>query len=361
MDLLGLRFRAVLLLINKLYPAPSGSKARPTNPALEELKRQVLPYLQLTRITKRLHDKPRGYAGDFLTIQWMYANKPGGRCALGQALDRCSVDEPAARAVRNRRALLQREIENCLRRNPGRKVRVTSLACGPASEVFDVLAQPAIADRLELTLVDMDDGALAYVRARLAREFPHRAASVTLVRRNLVHVCAGRDPLDLPPQDLMYSIGLIDYFSDRTVQRLMAWMRSALAPRGACILGNFHTSNPSRGYMDALLDWRLVHRDEADMARIAQAAGYAAAPTYSYEPAGVNMFVSVPANVESEAESEAALASTVHMYTAGAPAVMQAEDVSIPSIIDVYTGAAAAAPLEPEAAAESSTSSFYTA
>ena len=43
--------------------------------------------------------------------------------------------------------------------------------------------------------------------------------------------------------------------------------------------------------MDHLLDWRLIHRDEADMLRLAQAAGFAPDATQCcFEPAGVNLF-----------------------------------------------------------------------
>ena len=76
-------------------------------------------------------------------------------------------------------------------------------------------------------------------------------------RRNLLHLCIGRQQLELELQHLMYSLGLIDYFDDRIVTRLQAWMRSCLAPGGRSILGHFHPNNPTRGLMDHLLDWRL--------------------------------------------------------------------------------------------------------
>ena len=54
-----------------------------------------------------MYRKPRGYAGDFLTIEWMYANEPGGAGELGQLLDRCFLNQTAAQAVRHRRELLK--------------------------------------------------------------------------------------------------------------------------------------------------------------------------------------------------------------------------------------------------------------
>jgi hypothetical protein len=47
-------------------------------------------------------------------------------------IDRCFLDLAAARAVRNRRGLLAREIGDTIRTSGERPARVTSLACGPA-------------------------------------------------------------------------------------------------------------------------------------------------------------------------------------------------------------------------------------
>lgn len=75
---------------------------------------ELLPYLLLTRSAERVYRKPRGYAGDSLTIAWMYADEPGGAGELVTLLDRCFLNQPAARAVRNRRGLLREELQLAL-------------------------------------------------------------------------------------------------------------------------------------------------------------------------------------------------------------------------------------------------------
>ena len=287
---LALAFSTLVRLTHQGFPPLSGATPAPEGPALRALRQELLPYLLLTRSAERMYRKPRGYAGDFLTIDWMYADEPGGTGALGVALDRCFLDQPAAQAVRNRRVLLLEELQRALSLTEHRPLRVTSLACGPAAEIFDILLQePELAEQVEFTLVDVDQQALEHVEQRLAHH--GLAGSVRLERRNLLHLCVGRQDLDLQPQHLIYSIGLIDYFDDRIVTRLQRWIHSCLAPGGRSILGNFHTSNPTRGLMDHLLDWRLIHRDEADMLRLAAAAGFADRQTSCrFEAAGVNLF-----------------------------------------------------------------------
>ncbi len=61
--------------------------------ALEQLgrvaRRELLPFLLLTRNGERVYAKPRGYAGDFLTIEWLYDNQAAGTGRIGPLLDAC--------------------------------------------------------------------------------------------------------------------------------------------------------------------------------------------------------------------------------------------------------------------------------
>ena len=290
---LAIEFDCVVRTINEFFPALSGAESATNCPSLQLIRTELLPYLLLTRTAERMYRKPRGYAGDFLTIKWMYSDQPGGSGELGTYLDRCFLNQPAAQAVRNRRILLHEELEKALKLTEERPLRVTSLACGPAEEVFDLFTEPNIASQLELTLVDIDQEALNHIEARLKKEGveKHFQWPIRLERRNLLHLCVGRQTLNLPPQHLIYSIGLIDYFDDRIVTKLQQWIYQALTTGGKSILGNFHSNNPTRGLMDHLLDWRLIHRDEVEMKSLAKSGGYSLNKTQlRFEPSGVNLF-----------------------------------------------------------------------
>ncbi|MCP3914866.1 MAG: cyclic nucleotide-binding domain-containing protein [bacterium] len=251
------------------------------------LNREFLPYLHLSRIVERIFSKPRGYAGDFLTIEWMYGGDVGGVAPIGPLIDTLFLERPSAKAVRNRRGLLAGEIAAVLERGSG-KARVTSLAAGPAQELFDVFGQGG-ADGLSATLIDIDLQALAFVSDR--RDSLGLRSKIRLEQGNLVYLATGRRTLDLEGQDLIYSIGLIDYFQDKFVVALLDWIHDCLAPGGKVILGNFHTTNPDRALMEFVLHWKLYHRDEDDMNRIFQASKFAApCSEIRLEEAGVNLF-----------------------------------------------------------------------
>jgi hypothetical protein len=117
---------------------------------------ELLPYLLLSECAERFYSKPRGYAGDFHSIELMYRNRPSGVGRLGPLVDECFLNEPPTVAARNRRALLSNEIASEVAARPEGPVRIASLASGPAAEVFDAFAALADPGRLEAHLVDID-------------------------------------------------------------------------------------------------------------------------------------------------------------------------------------------------------------
>lgn len=250
---------------------------------------ELLPYLLLSRNAERWYAKPRGYAGDFLSIAWIYDNQPAGVGRIGPALDRGFLHLSACRAVYNRRRLLADEISRSLTEQSDRPLRVTSLACGPAQELLDVFATLDDPHNIAATLVDIDTQALDHVRARVAGSPVD--AQLTLIQENLVYAALGRHPLSIMDQDLVYSIGLIDYFSDRYVIALMNLAHRMLRPGGRLILGNFHPSNGTKAFMDHVLDWRLIHRDESDLNRLYTASAFGRVSTsIRFEAEHVNLF-----------------------------------------------------------------------
>ncbi len=112
-----------------------------------------------------------------------------------------------------------------------------------------------------------------------------------LINANLVYLATGRQIIDLKDQDLIYSIGLTDYFNDKFVIKLLNYIHATLRPGGKVILGNFHPRNPDKAVMDHILDWRLIHRSEADMDRLFLSSSFnRPATNIRFEEQGINLF-----------------------------------------------------------------------
>ncbi|WP_290648699.1 cyclic nucleotide-binding domain-containing protein [Aquisalimonas sp.] len=254
------------------------------------MQQELLPYILLAETAERFYSKPRGYAGDFWTIELIYRNRPEGSGAVGRLIDRCFLETTASRAVRNRRDLLAEEIGETVRTRQGSTAQVTSLACGPARELFDVYAaHPEYATDLRATLLDIDLQALAFVDD--AAQANGLKRQMSLVSENLIRLALGKARAEIQDQDLVYSIGLIDYLGDDLVVRLMNLIHSMLRPGGRVILGNIHPCNPTRGLMDHVLDWKLVHRTEDDVNRLYAHSAFGRPSTnIRFENEGINLF-----------------------------------------------------------------------
>jgi extracellular factor (EF) 3-hydroxypalmitic acid methyl ester biosynthesis protein len=251
--------------------------------------RETFPFFMLSRFTDRAFSKPRGYAGDYATIEMIYQDTADGDGRLGPLIDRWTLELPAAQAVKNRRSLLAEGIRDVAARWPAAEpVRVTSLASGPAREFFDVLTA-ADAPNLIATCVDIDHEALAYA-SEIAQQLG-LSDHFTFAQDNVVRLTQGRGHTALGPQALVYSVGLTDYLQDAFVVTLIDWAYELLLPGGTLIIGNVVPSNPTRAFMDHILEWVLIHRSEDELRELFSRSRFGSTSiTFRTEPAGVDLF-----------------------------------------------------------------------
>ena len=208
---------------------------------------------------------------------------------VGPLIDRWTLELPAAQAVKNRRSLLAEAMREVAAGWPAAEpVRVTSLASGPAREFFDVLTA-ADPPNVIATCVDIDHEALAYASG-IAQQLG-LTDRFTFAQDNVVRLTQGRGHTALGPQALIYSVGLTDYLQDAFVVNLIDWAHELLQPGGTLIIGNVVPSNPTRAFMDHILEWVLIHRSEQELRELFGRSRFGSTPvTFRTEPAGVDLF-----------------------------------------------------------------------
>jgi len=251
--------------------------------------RETFSFFMRSANIDRWFTKPRGYAGDFYTIELVYADHAAGEGRLGRFIDRWALGISAAQAVRNRRGLLNAAIRDvAMRVGSGRTTRITSLASGPAREIFDLFTSPEVPD-VHATCIDIDAEALAFAseRAQALGVQDH----ITFAQDNVIRLSRGRGKTTLEAQHLIYSIGLIDYLQDEHIVRLLDWIYDQLLPGGTVILGNFDAANPDKAFMDHILEWRLIHRTPAELQGLFGRSKFGDTPlSVEYEAERVNIF-----------------------------------------------------------------------
>lgn len=242
----------------------------------------VGPFFWQSDVMRRCFEKPRGYAGDFLMMEAIYKNVPHGATPLGRWLDAWVLAQPGFEAVRNRRDKIAGLLADAW--NAGAR-RVLNVACGAAPELVSI-ARSVKFD--SLVLMDQDQGAVDAAVAAMGRSaLP--ATSIAALHPwcgSVLGLLRTKSRLVPRSQDIIYSIGLYDYLSDRLAVGLTARLWEALGPGGLLAVGNFNGHHPMRHLIEAAMDWYLIYRDGSDMEALARGLpGLASLEVYT-EPTG---------------------------------------------------------------------------
>ena len=208
-------------------------------------------------LTRHAFEKPRGYPGDAELLDLMYRRQPytGPITQLGARIYAWSATQPACQSVYERRDILARLIDRIAAERT--LPRILSLACGHLREAQRSEAVRANAVG-EIVAVDQDPLSLEVLVRELNN--PRITPVNASIRRFLF------DPTIYGDFDLIYSAGLYDYLDDETARRLTSSMFAALRPGGSLVVANFAPELPDIGYMEAIMDWRLIYRDERGVA-----------------------------------------------------------------------------------------------
>ncbi len=250
--------------------------------------KEFFPYLMRSHFAERAYFKPKGYAGDFLMMEHIYANESKGDGKLGEIIDDFCLQRPGALAIRSRRKFLKNQLMELTQNMEERPlIRIMNLACGPNRELFDFLGDCQYTERIEALCVDIDSEALQYTNQHV-NIFPHRA-SVRLMSENVIKWSLGRVQHHIEKQDIIYSAGLCDYLDERLFRALICQCYEHLKPGGKLLLGNF-TSYPDSLFLDKLLRWQLIYRDADELRELFAPTPFGDNVVILSEKENVNLF-----------------------------------------------------------------------
>ncbi|HEV3059449.1 MAG TPA: class I SAM-dependent methyltransferase [Vicinamibacterales bacterium] len=209
--------------------------------------------------TKRAFEKPRGYPGDAVTLDYIYgaSGLPPHTTSRGERIFEWERQTDACRAIRTRRDALARVLHQLT--NASSDARILSVACGHLREAQKC---PAIRDGRfeEFIAFDQDPQSLAIV----ANE--QGSYGVKPVQGSIRHVLSGKQRW--AGLDLIYSAGLFDYLSDAVASALAERLFEMLRPGGRLLIANLTPDLRNIAYMEAMMDWWLIYRDEMTLRRV---------------------------------------------------------------------------------------------
>ena len=219
-------------------------------------------WLHQDPFTRRAFEKPRGYAGDAVMMDYIYGLGVAGQAAreatpLGRAIFQYMDTRPSAKAVRYRRRLLAGLIDRVARRG---NASVLAIAAGHLREA-ELSAAVQSGSLREFVALDQDEASLAVV----ARDYTR--LGIRTLPGSVRHLLAGvQDP---GQYDFVYAAGLFDYLNASVAASFTRRMFQMVRPGGMMLIPNFLTGIRDAGYMESFMDWRLIYRSESDMQALA--------------------------------------------------------------------------------------------
>jgi extracellular factor (EF) 3-hydroxypalmitic acid methyl ester biosynthesis protein len=231
---------------------------------------------------RRLQTWPRGYQGDFETIEYLVG---GTNRALPNTrawwMEQVALSSPIAVQHRGKVRRQADEIRRVSAARPG--ARILILACGGGRDLQVLLDDAVRLDGAHLTLVDQDPDAvtLATDRAHLL------GADVTAMQTDAIRGlrrAAG-------PFDLVLAGGLFDYLHDSTIVLLGRIAHRKLTENGVFFFTNIAADNPFRPWIEYFGDWTLIERAPERVKGLAVAAGFGDGVEVATDGTGLSLLV----------------------------------------------------------------------
>lgn len=265
------------------------------------IKRQLHPLVLCSPFIYRTYQKPLGYAGDYEMVSMMLRDPYEGSSMFAKVLNRLFLDTAPVVAHRNRIIYLKQRLHEETERlaQQGKVARIFNLGCGPAQEIQNFLIDDPLCDNADFLLLDFNDETITNTSRELEalRTRHRRRTGIKLEKRSVHQILkestrtgAGFEPAGY---DIVYCAGLFDYLSDRICRRLLEVFYDLVAPGGLLIATNVDSSNPSRNWMEYVLEWHLVYRDKEGFTKIAPDKAPLDAINVKADETGVNIFLEV--------------------------------------------------------------------
>jgi extracellular factor (EF) 3-hydroxypalmitic acid methyl ester biosynthesis protein len=213
----------------------------------------------------RLQQWPRGYPGDFETVEYICRGENAApESTLQRHCEAYSLNFPIAQQHRNKVWHQARQIADAVLQND--RARILALACGGCPDFRKVLALLRRSSA-ELHLNDADPDALSFAAAQLgpiAERCTFFAGNALKIARRL----RGGAPFDL-----ILAGGLFDYLPDRHAAYLLEQAYAQLAGGGMLFFTNIAEGNPYRPLIEYVGDWFLIERSREMLLGLTDAAG----------------------------------------------------------------------------------------
>jgi SAM-dependent methyltransferase len=193
------------------------------------------------------------------------------------------------RAVRNRlklvKKLLKETIQKRISFNAGKKTSIISLGCGSARAVTETFLalyneDKTSLDNFDIKLLDKSRAAIDLSK-QIIRSCQLDETHFTFIEDKIRNF---DQYLDNNGSDIIEMVGVLDYLSDEKAIEIFRKIYNNLLPGGYFITANIN-NNIEMAFITKTINWSMVYRKPAKLARILYEAGFDETKTrIIYEP-----------------------------------------------------------------------------
>ena len=259
-------------------------------------RQRLHPLVLSSPFMRRTFEKPLGYAGDYQMVAMMLRDPFEGDSFFAKLLNAFFINTPPVVAHRNRiETLVQKLRLETTRVGHRRRIKVFNLGCGPAVEIQRLLSHPGPGVRADFTLLDFNTETVDYT-TRIFDQLKQKQdcqSTFEIIKKSVAQLLKGSSQFGKAEYDFVYCAGLFDYLSDTVCARLMELFYELVAPGGLVLVTNVHVNNPSRGWMEYMVDWNLIYRDARQMTELIPSEVPEDNVHISIESIGVNIFAEI--------------------------------------------------------------------
>lgn len=260
-------------------------------------KRLLHPLVLCSPFMHRTYEKPLGYAGDYEMVRMMTDPPFQGNSLYAKLLNAFFVNTPPVVAHRNRIDTLVRHLQSVTLRTTqrNRRANIFNLGCGPAVEIQRFMSQFDYSSMTDFTLLDFNTETVKFAQQTLnqVKQNSQRQTNISVFKKSVAQLIKNNSSYQKGSYDLVYCAGLFDYLPDSVCTTLLEVFYELAAPGGMVLVSNVDACNPSRGWMECMVDWYLVYRDANQMEGIIPDVIEKDLVRIYSEPSSVNIFAEI--------------------------------------------------------------------
>ena len=227
-------------------------------------------------IVKRAFEKPRGYPGDYRMLEIVYDNKPiSPSNDVGLYFDNNFLQSPYAAAVRIRKDRLRDLLQRFIHEAQLSKINILDIACGSCREILELFPGITTSKKIVFNCLDWDEEALQFSNDTLSYKRP-KNVELKFIKEDVMNIVRNKASVQTyGKQDLIYSIGLIDYLPDRILKKLISALFALLQKGGWLVLTH---KNKEKTFPplppDWFCNWKFVPRSRDEVIKLFSDCGF---------------------------------------------------------------------------------------